>query len=165
MLRLYRSLLYLYPAAHRAQFGDEMIEVLRDLQTETASLSRIACVTLFLREFTGLLAGALHEHWRALGLSPSWLPFPTRRFTMHTEFRFPKATAILMTVILVGVVVAIEKGEAIVASLNSPYHFAFLPGVALFLLIFYGTGAIGWVILFALRRSGVHRLETSAEQK
>lgn len=31
---------------------------------------------------------------------------------MHTEFRFRKSTAVLMTVILAGIVLAIEKGKA-----------------------------------------------------
>jgi hypothetical protein len=31
--------------------------------------------------------------------------------------------------------------------------------------VVYAAGVIGWAILFAMRRSGVHRLETSADQK
>ena len=84
---------------------------------------------------------------------------------MRSEFRFPKATAVLMTIILAGVVMAIEKGEGIVASLSAPPHFHFFPGVMLMLGVVYAAGVIGWAILFAMRRSGVHRLETSADQK
>jgi hypothetical protein len=93
---------------------------------------------------------------------------------MHTEFRFPKTTAVLMTVILAGVVLAIEKGEGIVASLTnvnpalgpieSP-HFDFVPAVIVMFVFVYAAAVAGWAILFALRRSGVHRLETSTEKK
>jgi hypothetical protein len=37
--------------------------------------------------------------------------------------------------------------------------------VALLLVFFYAAGAVGWAILFALHRSGVHRLADVAEQK
>ena len=92
---------------------------------------------------------------------------------MHSEFRFPKATAVLMTIILAGVVLAIQKGEAIQGSLPygnppigpiHPVHSTLLPGVVVGLALFYAAGLIGWAILFAMRRSGVHRLdETSAK--
>lgn|SRR5579859_3594876 len=165
MLRLYRCLLYLYPAAHRIQFGDEMIEVFRDLQAEPTRRSKFSRGIFCLRETAGLLAGAIQEHLRVLGAEHIWPPFPVRRFTMRTEFRFPKATAVLMTIILAGVVLAINKGEGIVASLNATPHFSFLPGVMLMLAVVYAAGVIGWAILFALRRSGMHRLETFSQQK
>ena len=174
MLRLYRCLLYLYPSAHRTRFGDEMIEVFRDLQAETVIRSKIARGVFYFRETAGLLAGALQEHWRALSGGGVWLPFPLRRLTVHNQFRFPRATAVLMTLILGGVVMAIQKGEAIVASLTnvnpalapveSP-HFDFVPSIVIMLGFVYAAGVAGWAILFALRRSGVHRLETSAEPK
>ena len=86
---------------------------------------------------------------------------------MHSEFRFPKATAVLMTLILAGTVLAIEKAQAISASLPhvnppvgpiQPGHLTFLPPVLLMLAITYAAGLIGWMILFALKRLGVHRL-------
>jgi len=94
---------------------------------------------------------------------------------MRNEFRFPKTTAVLMTIILAGVVLAIQRGEAIQGSLPyanppvgpiHPVHSALLPGVLFGLAFFYAAGLIGWAILFALRRSGVHRLdETSVQPK
>ena len=89
---------------------------------------------------------------------------------MQSQFRFPKTTAVLMTIILAGVLVAIKRGEAIEASLAnvSASHLQtnMLPGVAMGLAAFYAAGLIGWSILFALRRSGVHRLDqVSSEQK
>ena len=91
---------------------------------------------------------------------------------MRTEFRFPKTTAVLMTISLAGVLVAIKKGEGIeaaVANVNPPgtiLQTNLLPGIAMCLAAFYAAGLIGWAILFALRRSGVHRLDAvSTEQK
>jgi len=94
---------------------------------------------------------------------------------MHSEFRFPKSTAVLMTMILAGVVWAIEKARSIQASLPhvnppiGPIHpvaHTFLPGVVSLLGMFYLVGLIVWAILFALRRSGVHRLaEMSLTEK
>jgi hypothetical protein len=86
---------------------------------------------------------------------------------MRSNFRFPKMTAFLMTVILAGVVLAIQKADAIRASVSDvnpplvtiqPTHQTFLPTFAFMFLGVYLAGALGWVILFALRRSGLHRL-------
>jgi hypothetical protein len=86
---------------------------------------------------------------------------------MHSGFRFPKATPMLMAVILAGVILTIEKATGIQDSL--PYtnpqlppiqteHFTFFPAMAVILLSAYAAAAIGWAALYALRRSGMHRL-------
>lgn len=172
-LRLYRLALRLYPAVHRENFGEEMVAAFGELQAEIVSRGALAQSRFCLRETAGVVAGAVREHWRVWGGEHVWLLFSSRRFTMHTEFRFPKATAVLMTIILAGVVLAIQKGEAIHASVPDtnlpvgpihPVHSTLLPGVVIGLASFYAAGLIGWAILFALRRSGVHRLdETSAK--
>ena len=172
---IYRHLLFLYPASYRQAFGEEMIAVFGEMQSEMASKGVVARSSFFVREAAGVMTGALLEHWRALGGDPVWPLFPTRRFVMRTEFRFPKATAVLMAIILAGVMVAIKQGEAIVASVPHvsqpvgtihPVHSVFLGGIVLTLAFFYAIGLIGWAILFAMRRSGVHRLaETSAGPK
>jgi hypothetical protein len=174
-VNIYRHLLLLYPASHRQVFGEEMIAVFGEMQAETASKGVVAWSLFCVRETAGIMTGALLEHWRALEGDPVWPTFPIRRFTMHTEFRFPKATAVLMAIILAGVMVAIKKGEAIVASVPHvnqpvgtihPVHSVLLGGIVLGLAFFYAAGMIGWGILFAMRRSGVHRLaETSAGPK
>jgi len=172
-LSLYRHALRLYPGFHREQFGEEMIALFRELQADMATKGMFAQGLFCVRETAGVVAGALREHWRVWGGEHVWLLFSSRRFTMRTEFRFPKATAVLMTLILAGVVLAIQKGEAIQASVPDtnplvvsihPVHSTLLPGVVIGLASFYAAGLIGWAILFALRRSGVHRLdETSAK--
>jgi len=172
---IYRRLLFLYPASYRQAFGEEMIAVFGEMQAEMASKGVVARSSFFVRETAGVMTGALLEHWRALGGDPVWPTIPIRRFTMRTEFRFPKATAVLMTIILAGVMMAIKQGEAIVASVPHvsepvgtihPVHSVFLGGIMLTLAFFYAAGLIGWAILFAMRRSGVHRLaETSGGPK
>ncbi len=164
---VYRHLLRLYPSSYRSQFSEEMVAVFAEMRAEVAKRGLLARGVFGIRETAGIFAGALQEHLRSLGGDPVWMLFPTRRFTMRTEFRFPKATAVLMTIILAGVMMAIKKGEAIVASVPNvsqpvgtihPVHSVFLGGIILSLAFFYAAGLIGWSILFAMRRSGVHRL-------
>jgi hypothetical protein len=167
MLSLYRCLLSLYPSSHRREYGEEMTAVFREAQAETENKAAVARCLFWFREIGGLVRGAIEEHARSMAGSRSWVLLPTRRFTMHSEFRFPKPTALLMTVILAAIVMAIEKAQAISASLPhvnppvgpiQPEHFTFLPSVALMFAGAYLAGLIGWAILFALKRSGVHRL-------
>lgn len=92
---------------------------------------------------------------------------------MRNGFRFPKTTAVLMTLILAGVIVAIQRGEEIATSLPhvnpsigpiQPVHSTLWPPIVLVLIVFYAAGFAGWAILFALRRSGVHRLAQMSEE-
>jgi hypothetical protein len=167
MLSLYRCLLYLYPTAYRYEYGDEMAGVFREVRSETRTKGLLPRGKFFLREFAGLLYGALQEHSRAITGS-NLFPSSSRRFTMRSEFRFPKATPVLMTIILAGVILTIEKATAIEESLPlaypqqlppiKPEHFTFFPAMAVIFLSAYAAAVIGWAVLFALRRSGVHRL-------
>jgi hypothetical protein len=175
MLTVYQQLLRLYPAEHRRQFGDEMLAVLSEKQFETVDNRLIERAVICIRETSGLLTGALRENLRTLTGTQKWLAFPTRRFNVRNEFRFPKATAVLMMIILAGIVLALEKARVIQESFsngNPPVvpmeaaHLTFFPTLALLLVIFYAAGLVGWAILFAFRRSGVHRLaQISGEQK
>jgi hypothetical protein len=142
---VYRQLLRLYPAIHREQFADEMMAVFADVEADTLSKGKLARGVFWTREIAGIVGGILHEHWRALGGDSVGLCFPTRRFTMRTEFRFPKTTAALMTIILAGVVLAIKKGETISSSpVNPP------------------IGPLPPTHSVLLGRSGVHRLAETA---
>jgi hypothetical protein len=166
MFVVYQSLLRLYPSAYRQLYAEEMIAVFRQVDADAHDIGA-DLAKLYLREITGLFRGALAEHARrVLG---THMPFPLspRRFTVHSSFRFPKSTAFLMTVILAGVVLAIQRADAIRASVIDvnppvvtiqPAHQTFLPTFALMFLGVYLVGALGWVVLFALRRSGMHRL-------
>ena len=167
MLSLYRCLLCLYPLSHRLEYGGEMAAVFREARAAIATKGAVTRGLFWVCEIGGLVRGAIQEHVRSMTGSYSWVPLPTRRFTMYSEFRFPKATAFLMTVILAAIVLAIERAQAISASLPhinppvgpiQPEHFTFLPSVLLMFAVAYAAGMIGWAILFALKRSGVHRL-------
>jgi hypothetical protein len=164
MLWLFRCLLYLYPTAYRFEYGDEMSCVFRDAQSETWGKGILRQGLFFFREVAGLLCGALQERSRTFNRLHL---FPSRRFPVRSGFRFPKATPVLMTVILGGVILTIEKATAIRASLPEtnpqlppiqPGHFTFFPALAVIFFAAYAAAAIGWGLLFALRRSGVHRL-------
>jgi hypothetical protein len=167
MLSLCRYLLYLYPQAHRFEYGEEMVGVLRERQTELWESGVAARWAFWVREIVGLLYGALQEHVLATTGLHSWAEFRLGRFSMRSEFRFPKATGWLMLVILAAVVMAIEKAKAISASLpdTHPYVGPIQPAqfsvIATFALVFVAgcvIAAVGWAVLFALRRSGVQRL-------
>jgi hypothetical protein len=167
MLLLYRSLLRLYPAAYRRELGDEMLSVLDEIQQNAHGKSVWARFALPVRESVGLLYGALLEHYRAAtGSHPAAL-FPPRRFTMRSEFRFPKATPVLMTLILLAILMAIDKARSIEFSgpypspTVGPIKEADFTVVAPLVIVIVGAavaGLIGWAVVFALRRSGTHRL-------
>jgi hypothetical protein len=167
MLSLYRLLLNLYPASYRDEFADEMLAVLSEVQAESASKRWFPRAVSCAREAGGLLYGALQEHIRSITYSHGRGMFSPRRLTMRSEYRFPKATVTLMAIILAGILMAIDKARAISAAVPPsstyvpPLHsaeFTVLPALLLMLAGACTAGVIGWAILFALRRSGVHRL-------
>lgn len=174
MLSVYRKLLRLYPAEYRERFGNEMIVVFLQERDENASKKRTIRARLALREIAGLVGGAVHEHIRVLFEFQDGLSLYDGRFTMRNGFRFPKTTAVLMTIILAGVIIAIRMGEVIATTLPPfsqpitpvhPAHSYLLPGVIEGFLFFYAAGLAGWAIVFALRRSGVHRLADMSGQQ
>ena len=166
MLRLYRTLLALYPAAYRAVYADEMLSVLALVERETSDVKLWAKFSVRAREIGGLLSGSLTEHARQFaGFRDGPVLFP-RRSRMRSEYRFPKATPILMTVILVAIIIAIEKAKAISASLPpsstpippiQPEHFSTVTTFLVILALALSAAAIGWLVVFALRRSGLQR--------
>ncbi len=167
MLAFCRYLLYLYPPAHRIEYGEEMVAVLCERQRELWNLGVLARWLFLAREIAGLLRGAVQEHVRAVTVLHPWAVFPLRRFSMRSEFRFPKATGWLMLVILAAIVMAIEKAKAISASLPDTHQYvgpiqpAQVTVIATFAVVFVAgcvVGAVGWAVLFALRRSGTQRL-------
>jgi hypothetical protein len=168
MLALYRRLLRLYPRAYRCEYGDEMLAVFLDAQSDVREKGFAARSAFWFREIAGLVRGMLNERIHSLfGLN---LLAP-RRFAMRSDFRFPKSATILMFLILAGVILAIEKAASISASIPytnpqlPPIHAApptFAPATALTFAVVYAVAIVAWIVLFALRRSGVHRLENLA---
>lgn len=157
MLRLYQSLLYLYPAAYRNEFGPEMTSVFVQARREVGDRSVFRRGIFYAREVGGLLSGAARCRL-GYALGNDWIQF--RRFHMHRQFRFPRSTVFLMCVILAGVAFAIEKAQHIQASLTGTQlrTETAAPLIVTFIIVDIAA-AVGWGILFALRRTGVHRLD------
>jgi hypothetical protein len=158
---LYEGLLHLYPRAYRQQFGDEMIAVFRDADADVHEKGRFATVKFCLREIGGLFRGALAEHARSIfgGCVP--FPLSSRRFDMRPEFRFPRSTVFLMSIIFAGVILAMEKADAIQVkyAAGADSIWPSLPWfLGLTLLFTCATVMVIWGILFALGRTGLHRL-------
>ncbi|PYT78657.1 MAG: hypothetical protein DMG40_19420 [Acidobacteria bacterium] len=171
MLALYRFLLHLYPAAYRYEYGEEMLEVLSQVAGENRKGNVLARVWFGAHEAGGLVFGALHEHLRGItglhGNGRFSSMYSGGRFAMRSEFRFPKATVGLMVAILAAVMWTIEKAKAISASVPHanppvgpirPEQFTIVETLLAVLIWAIAAGAIGWAIVFAMRRSGVHHL-------
>jgi hypothetical protein len=159
MLSFYRWLLYLYPSLCRREFADEMISVFRDAHADVSAGSVKERISFRVRETLGLLAGAVREHTRILGGSDQSISF--RGFDVRPEFRFPRSTVFLMSIIFAGVILAMEKANTIQVkyAAGAGSIWPSLPWFLGFTLLFTCAAAmVGWGILFALRRTGVHRL-------
>lgn len=157
MLRLYRSLIYLYPAAYRNEFGLEMTSVFAQARQDIRGQSLLRHGFFYAREAGGLLSGAARCH---LGYMPGndWTPF--RRFNMNRQFRFPRSTVVLMCVILAAVTFAIEKAQHIQADrTGAQLRTETAAPLILTFIVVYVAAAVAWGILFALRRTGLHRLD------
>ncbi len=157
MIGLYRSLLYFYPPAYRRDFGDEMASVFLQVQREHAGSTIVSRAALWAHEVSGLIAGALQAHLCSLfGINDS---SPFGRFNMRPQFRFPRSTVFLMCVILAAVAFAIEKAQHIQATLTGmpTREQTIVPLLVTFGLVYAAAAAV-WALLFALNRSGTHRL-------
>ncbi len=162
-LSLIAALVKLYPASYRAEFGKEMIDVSSRVLRDARRSGNLAWVTASLRELTGLAGGCMREHLREQ-LGGSWVQIATRRFSMRSEFRYPKATIPMMALIFACIVLIIYKARAVQVSMNLPsydlgaphYMLAVTLGIAFAVACMVGSA--GWLVLHSLHRSGVHRL-------
>jgi hypothetical protein len=165
MLQVYRSLLYLYPAGYRREFGEEMACVFREAQ-RSVGRTLSARASFCFREIAGLLSGAAREHFHSFTGSHNWNS--ARRLHMR---RFPRSTILLMIVILAGVVLTIENARDVQLKYDASSISVWnsFPGFVTFGFALVLIAAVsGWAILFALRRSGMHRLsdvQTSNDQR
>lgn len=159
MFRFYRALLYLYPLLYRREYADEMASVFRDSQADVSAEKLQERISFRVRETLGLLAGAVREHMRMVAGSDRSISF--RRFNMRPEFRFPRSTVFLMSIILAGVILAMQKANIIQLKYAAGAG-SIWPSLPWFLgLTLLFTCVIAMVrlgILFALGRAGVQRL-------
>ena len=136
---------------------DELVFCQSEEATTTEGLARR--LAFCVRELSGLLSGALREQIRTLVGSYDCIPFG--RIDMRPELRFPRSTVFLMSVILAAVVLAISKATSIELEYGGTIETVW-PGLPWFLatmvaLVFLAV-TIVWGILFAMRRTGMHRL-------
>jgi hypothetical protein len=160
MLSLYRGLLYLYPSLYRREYADEMISVFRDAHDDLSAARVTDRISFRIREILGLLAGALRERVRFVSGRSPLIAF--RRFDMRPEFRFPRSTVFLMSIIFAGVILAMEKANLIQVKYAAGVG-SIWPSLPWFLgstlLFTWAAALVVWGILFALGRTGTHRLE------
>lgn len=161
-LTVYCWLLRLYPESYRDEFGQEMTSVFRDARNALPP-TPAAKIGFYQREFCGLLSSALSVHLdRPFGPAT-----PFRRCSTQRQFRFPRSTVFLMCLILAGLVLAIHKARNVVQMKESlppataaawgPMLWGLLFALALILAAV--AAAAAWGVLFALRRTGMHRLD------
>src|SRR3989442_10038687 len=153
MLALYRRLLILYPSEYLSEYADEMISVFYLAQRDARGRSFRVRMLFYARELGGLIRGALRQRLH----HDEWDLF--RRFDMRPEFRFPRSAILLMSVLFGAMVFAIEKARTI-AIQHSADPSAMPNWLAVFGRVFVmgcafmcAAGAIGYGVLFALRRS------------
>lgn len=159
MLSFYRSLLYLYPRPYRHEYADEMLSVFGDAHADVSREKFKERISFRVRETLGLLAGAVRERIRMITSSDRWIS--SRRFDMRPEFRFPRSTVFLMSIIFGGVIVAMQKANIIQVkyAAGAGSIWPSLPWFLGFTLLFTCLGAVVVLgILFALGRTGVQRL-------
>ena len=156
MLMLYRALLLLYPLNYRRQFGEEMAFVFDQLQKNTGGKFSERW-GLLAREIAGLLPAALREHIACVLQTDG--SDSIRRLSMR---RFPISAIVLMILILAGVVLAIQGAHAIQMKYKpSPMSvWGTMPGFFTYGFgITFALAVAVWAVLFALHRSGMHRLD------
>jgi hypothetical protein len=141
-----------------------MMAVLRAAEDAVRNDSWVTRNWFRVRETNGLVQGALREYcWSFAGRDPAGLLL-SRRLNMRSEFRFPRSTAALMAVILAVVLLTIEKAKGIQLAYSAPgsevtIMWSVLPSAVAQMFLLVSTAAlIGWLVMFALGRSGVHRL-------
>jgi hypothetical protein len=159
MFTVYRWLLYLYPQLYRHEYADEMVSVFRDVQADVRAGSFKERISFRLREILSLLVGAVREHIRITTGSDQSISL--REFDVRSEFRFPRSTVFLMSTIFGGVILAMEKANTIQVkyAAGAGSIWPSLPWFLGFILLFTCAAAmVGWGILFALGRTGSHRL-------
>ena len=164
MTSIYRNLLRLYPAAYQADFSEEMLDVLQESARAAAEQGYRATLKFHVRETAGLLVGSVDERLRFFFGSYPVQALPWRRFAMRSDFRFPKAAAPLMALVFALVLFTIMRASSLAVKVTSAHipsageEFSLPLSVGLWVSLAYALGAVVWLILHSMRRSGTQRL-------
>lgn len=155
MLGFYRRLLRLYPTDYFREYGAEMSGVFAQAEEDARGRRFTARLAFYAREISGAIAGAMRQRLFGSELNSS------RRLNM--QFRFPRSTVVLMWVILAGLLLAIAEAKTIAmkyAPGDTRTVWNMLPWfIVMAAVAVCGAAAGTWAILYALRRTGVHRME------
>lgn len=152
MMTLYRRCLALYPRAFQCEFGEEMAAVYGEALADSRRYGRSACARFYLREFAGLVGGALAQHLRASDFS--W----ERILHMRNGFRYSWVGIGFMTLSFVVVLMAMSKAAAIAAGYSQIPVINLVWPLAVVCAVAVAAGVVGWLIVFAAGRSGEVRL-------
>lgn len=152
MKKLYRWLLFLYPADYRSIFGAEMAEVFDETYASACERSIWWLLTFCLRELTGLVRTALYARIRIYD-SELWAV----RMKVIANGRVIVPALIFM---FTAVVAAVEILKSFVfhGLRLRPILLLELPMAILWLILACVGGVIGWGIAFLARRTGMQRL-------
>lgn len=152
---VYQQFLALYPRAFQTEFGEEMVAVYSEALADSRRAGRYACARFYVREFAGLVVGAVTQHLS----SPTPDSFSLERiFSMRNGFRYSRVAIGFMAISFVVVLMAMTEAAAIAAGyshvpvINLVRPFAVCCGIAVI------AGIVGWLIALASGRSGSERL-------
>jgi hypothetical protein len=130
-------------------------------QAEGGLAPLLTRASFWAREVSGLLSGAAQAHLMSLFGMDGWIR--CRRFNMRPQFRFPRSTVFMMFVILAGVLLTIEKAKTIQVKYEPGEVMAVWNSLPWFLFLFPALACAAvvavWAVLFALHRTGMHRLD------
>ena len=152
MNKLYRWLLFLYPADYRSVFGAEMAEMFDEMHAAACQQGTWRLLTFCLRELTGLVRAASHAQIR-IHRTVLWAE---RMKTIAGG----RAIVTALILALVANVAAIEMLKSFVLHRHRAQPMLsheILPAVLAQLILVCG-GVVGWVIAFLLGRTGIQRL-------
>lgn len=153
MMTLYRQFLALYPRAFQHEFGHEMTAVYGERLADSRRRGRYACARFYVREFAGLVGGALEQHLRA----SEWFPLE-RTLTMRNGFRYSWVGIGFMALSFVVVLMAMSKAAAIAAGYSQLPVVNLVRPFAVCCAVTVAAGVVGWLIALASGRSGDERL-------
>lgn len=153
MMTLYRHFLALYPRAFQYEFGEEMAAVYGEALADNRRRGRLACTRFYVREFAGLISGALAQHLRASELFPL-----ERTIAMRNGFRYSWVGISFMAISFVVVLMAMSKAAAVAAGYSQFPVVNLVRPFAVCCAVAVAAGVVGWLIALASGRSGEERL-------
>ena len=150
MLRLYRLLLFLYPADYRVIFAEEMTKVFEDARDAAWNRGAWARVAFCLRELAGLVWAASYAHMRIHSGWVDRMKAFTRSRAAVPRLIFGFAAVVATIEILKSFVPPRHASQWV---LWNEFLLAILAGLTLAL-----GGAVGWAIVFVFGCTGMQRI-------